>query len=232
MVDAVQRAYDAIRQRINTGEYAAGAHLKGEDLAANFGISRTPVREALRRLNSEGLVEFIPNRGASVVAWTRADVDEVFGLRVVLESHAASLAAQRLQESQIEELDRLAKITARLAASDALGERAEIATANSRLHRLIYAAAAHPRLAAMAASVVQVPLVMQTLHAYTRADLVRSASHHLELVAAFRVRDGDWAASVMRCHLRAAHHVFLRERAAVGGVSDAPEANQTRRRGR
>ena len=171
MADAVQHAYDAIRHRIASGEYAAGAHLKGEDLAVSLGISRTPVREALRRLHSEGLVELIPNRGASVVSWTRADIDEVFGLRAVLESYAAELAAQRLGVAELDELDRLAEITARLAASDAPGERAEIAIANSRFHQLILAAAAHPRLAAMAASVVQMPLVMQTFRAYTRVDL-------------------------------------------------------------
>jgi DNA-binding GntR family transcriptional regulator len=209
VADAVEKAYRAIQSGITSGRLAGGAHIKGEDLAAQLGISRTPVREALRRLHSEGMVDFVANRGAFVTTWTRADVDEMFGLRAVLESYAAELAARRLTAAQLDELERLAEQTRLLAELHSPGALDAIAEANARFHRLIVDAAAHPRLAAMIGSVVQMPLVMRTFHVYTDADLVRSAHHHAELVAAFGARDPHWAASVMRSHILAAHHVVL-----------------------
>lgn len=196
-----------MRQSIADGSFGQGVHLAADTLATRYGVSRTPVREALRRLHSEGLVDFLPNRGAYVAGWTVSDVDEVFGLRGVLESYAARLAATSLGDAQLEEIAALAEETHRLALEQPPDLADCFALANSRLHRIIIDAAANRRLASMIASVVDTPLIMRTLHLYSRADLLRSASHHLELATAFRRQDPDWAASVMRSHLIAAHHV-------------------------
>ena len=77
MAAAVEKAYAAIREGIMDGTYPGGVHLKAEDLAVAIGVSRTPVREALRRLHAEGLVDFVANRGAYVLTWDRSDVEEV-----------------------------------------------------------------------------------------------------------------------------------------------------------
>jgi DNA-binding GntR family transcriptional regulator len=206
--DQVERVYRGIRDMIVDGRYRSGDHLTAETLANRFGVSRTPVREALRRLHSEGLVSILPNRGAHVAGWSSSDLDEVFGLRAVLESYAAELATTALTDDQIDELSFLAGETLRLAVEKPEDFRERIAAANSRLHRIIITAAANRRLAAMIASVVELPLIMRTLHFYHDEDLLRSAGHHRELVTAFRVRDPQWAGSVMRSHLRAAHHVM------------------------
>ena len=108
MAAAVEKAYSVIRDGIMGGTYSGGSHLKAEDLAVAIGVSRTPVREALRRLHSEGLVDFVANRGAYVLNWDKSDVDEVFGLRMVLESFAAELAADRRLPEQLAELRDLA----------------------------------------------------------------------------------------------------------------------------
>src|SRR6476661_1563391 len=79
-----------------------------EKAYAAIGVSRTPVREALRRLHAEGLVDFVANRGAYVLTWDKSDVEEVFGLRMVLESFGAELAATRRSEEQLAQLRRLA----------------------------------------------------------------------------------------------------------------------------
>jgi DNA-binding transcriptional MocR family regulator len=78
---AVERAYEAIRGGIFSGDHPAGSRLREEELAERIGVSRTPVREALRRLDAEGLVEFMPNRGAHVASWSEDDLREIFGLR-------------------------------------------------------------------------------------------------------------------------------------------------------
>src|SRR5687768_11444608 len=89
-------AADLIREAIMDGRLEPGARLKEERLAQDLGISRTPVREALQRLNTEGLVQARPNRGTFVRAYEPAELDELYELRALLEGHAARRAAERL----------------------------------------------------------------------------------------------------------------------------------------
>lgn len=206
MAGSQQRAYDTIRSGITSGSYPSGLHLRAADLADRIGISRTPVREALRRLHAEGLVEFVPNRGAFVSGLSETDVAEVFDLRVVLEGHAAELAAKRLTRDQRAELG---------AATDEMERCVErgrdlhgITHANDRFHSLIIAAAASRRLSATIASVVEMSLIARTFTIFTDAQLRRSVSHHRELITAFEARDGTWAAAIMSSHIRAAYNVY------------------------
>ena len=221
MADAVERAYLLIRERIIDGSYQAGQHLRSEEQAAAVGVSRTPVREALRRLHSEGLVDFRTNYGAYVTGWTDADIDEVFGLRVVLESYAAELAATSLTAGEIGLIERCAQETHDLAVEQASGFRDRIAVANNTLHGTIIRAAANRRLSAMIGGVMEMPLIMRTLSYYSEEDLLRSAGHHGELVSAFRARDPHWASSIMRSHLLAAHHVVKQGQVSFGGHDGA-----------
>ncbi len=207
--DGVEAAYQTIRAGILDGRYAAGQRLTGDTLAQEAGVSRTPIREALRRLQAEGLVRMVPNQGATVAGWHASDVAQVFGLRAVLESHAAELATPSLTEAQIDRIAELAELTYKLAHDRPAGFRLALAQANSELHLTIVAGAANERLASMIASVVDMPLVLRTLDIYTQDDLLRSAGHHRELVLAFRARDPLWAGAVMRSHLLAARRAIL-----------------------
>ena len=217
---AVEKAYHAIRTGIADGTYPSNAHITAGELALKLGVSRTPVREALRRLHAEGLINFVANHGAYVTSWSRSDIDEVFGLRSVLESYAAERAARRLSPEQLAELRQLARRMEQLSARKPGGYLDRIAEANSRFHRLIVEAAANQRLAAMVAGVVEMPLVVRTFSAYSEEDLRRSMAHHRELLDAFAARDGKWAASVMCSHIQAAHSVYAGA-AAPGQVGNA-----------
>jgi DNA-binding GntR family transcriptional regulator len=208
-----QKAYEAIRRGISAGVYPSGGHLRAGDLATQLGISRTPVREALRRLHAEGMVDFFANRGAFVAGSSPQDVDEVFDLRVVLESHAAELSARRFTDVQIadlavwtDEMERCATAPAR--------DSAGLTRANDAFHAAIISAAANRRLSAMIASVVELSWVARTFSTYSDADLAASLAHHREMIRAFTVRDGVWAAAVMRGHIRSAYHVFASSDAA------------------
>jgi DNA-binding GntR family transcriptional regulator len=207
--DSVEAAYRAIRAGIIDGTYASGQHLTGDKLAEAAGVSRTPVREALRRLDAEGLVRVVPNQGAYVIGWTAADIAQMYDLRAILESHAAEQATRHLTAAQIDRIAALAELTHSLAAGRPEGFREALAHANRELHATILAAAANPRLASMVASVTEMPMVMRTLEAYSQDDLLRSAGHHRELAVAFRARDPHWAASVMRSHVLAARRAVL-----------------------
>jgi DNA-binding GntR family transcriptional regulator len=92
MTQAADRAYSALRGGILDGRYGSGARLGEIEVADELGLSRTPVREALRRLGSEGLVEVQPRRGARVRAWSTQDLEETYELRALLEGLAARRA--------------------------------------------------------------------------------------------------------------------------------------------
>ncbi len=207
--DAVEATYRAIRNRIIDGTYASGQHLTGAALAEAAGVSRTPVREALRRLHAEGLVDVVPNHGAHVIGWTAEDIAQMYGLRAVLEAYATELATPVLSETDIDRIAELADATYRLAEEKPADFRQSIADANADLHMTIINAAANVRLAAMIASLVELPLVIRTLGIYSQEDMLRSAGHHRELALAFRARDALWASAVMRSHLLAARRVVL-----------------------
>ncbi|MBX3702320.1 MAG: GntR family transcriptional regulator [Steroidobacteraceae bacterium] len=207
---AVDRAYEAVRSGIIAGRYLAGARLTEQEIATAVGVSRTPVREALRRLDAEGLVDFTPNLGAVVTTWTEEDSDEVFDLRAMLESHGARRATTRATAEQVAELRRLAEAQLRESVERRAGHLERIADLNSQFHRRLQEAAASARLARALAALIEAPLMMRTFQKYTPEDLQRSAQHHLEIVRALEARDPDWAASVMLSHIHAARGALNR----------------------
>jgi DNA-binding GntR family transcriptional regulator len=200
--------YEAIKHRILQGAYAIDDHLVEADLAASFDVSRTPIREALHRLSSEGLVTFEPNRGARVAGWSDAELAEIFELRALLESYGARLAAMRVTPAQLEELGQLAKKMEDLVVAN-LDEKDfhQVALANNEFHLGVLRAAGNERLVAILSSLVHVPLVQRTFAHYSPEALQRSLAHHRECLEALAANDGLWAESVMRAHILAARSV-------------------------
>lgn len=201
MAGAVDKAYQAVRERIVRGIYPAAAHITEQEVVAASGVSRTPVREALRRLHAEGLLEFVPHQGAVVADWNSADRQDVFELRAVLESYGAARAAQRMTDSRLEELRALAQAQYQESISKQEGYFDRIGHLNSRFHRGIHEAAGSPRLMSALASLIEVPIIMKTFESYQHEDLIRSAADHLEIVRALEARDAEWSAALMRSHI-------------------------------
>lgn len=208
MSQANERAYQRIRDAIVSGTFPAGTHLAEQRLAEIAGVSRTPVREALRRLNAEHFVRFVPNRGAYVADWSHDAIDEIYRLRGLLEGHAAARAATRIDAAGI---DRLARCAARI--DEQIHGPAidfdRIMAANHEFHTTILEAAESPRLLGLLQSLVETPMILKTLANYRREDLERSNQHHAELVAACQARDAQWAEAVMLAHLRAARLILV-----------------------
>ena len=224
MARAADRAYQELRAAILCGQHAPGQRLGETELAEAMSISRTPIRDALRRLEVEGLVEVLPHRGARVTEWNRTDLEEIYDLRMMLEAFAAHRAASRVQ---VKDLDRMEELCALMEAVARPGRRQNLdrlAELNDEFHGMVRAAAASTRLVTMLRAVVQLPLVLRTFHRYSPADLARSCAHHRELLDALRAGDGAWARSVMRSHVLAAKTVLLRESGA-----DSPPADTTDR---
>ncbi|GIU66862.1 GntR family transcriptional regulator [Candidatus Phycosocius spiralis] len=216
MSAAAQKAYLYLKNQILNGDVPAGEHVSEAEIAISAGVSRTPVREAIRRLSSEGLLLRRPHLGAVVPKWSQEELEDVFSLRALLESKAAERAASRIS---LKELDHLASLAEEmlygvtpLTDVDQLDEgRTKFGELNGQFHAIIVAAAQSIRLSTMLEHVIHIPLSVRTILRYDKADLIRSAGHHIELVSAFRARDGAWAASVMRSHILAAWHAISRE---------------------
>lgn len=215
MAAAVDKAYLTIRDGIISGIYGPGTHLTAQGLAEASGLSRTPVREAMRRLHAEGLITFIPHRGAFVAHLDERDIQKIYDLRVVLEGYAAETAAQEATPAQIDELEALAVEMAEAVEEASPSVVEEVARINNTFHKLIISAAANPRLESALASIVEVPLVLRTFRRYRLDEMRRSTSQHLELVSALRARDGAWARSVMTSHILSGRNALLRTLAAA-----------------
>ncbi|MEV0704834.1 GntR family transcriptional regulator [Saccharopolyspora sp. NPDC050389] len=206
---AVQRAYAEIVDRMASGELAPGSWLREGALADSMGISRTPVREALNKLSSEGLVRLERNRGAQVVAWTHQQITEIFGVRALVEGYVAALAAQKVDEETLGKLeDNLAEYeqTIKSGGSGALQRAAAL---NNEFHAMILDATENDSLVFLLSGVMGLPLVRRTFLRYTERDLARSIEHHRELVEAFRRRDSETAEMIMKVHIRTAQHAVL-----------------------
>lgn len=207
MARPTNQTYESIRSLILGDSYRPGEKLSEEDLAATIGVSRTPVREALRRLHAEGLVDWEANRGATVPDWSEQDLDEIFELRVLLEGYGAELAAGRIMPAETARLRELCLEMENHAASQAHDRADRIALCNAEFHTIILQAGRNRRLSALLNSVVQTPLVNRTFRRYDDAAMARSMAHHRELVDAFEAADRAWAGSVMRSHILAARAV-------------------------
>lgn len=139
---AVDRVHARLATRITGGELQPGFRLRAEAVARDYGVSRTPVREAFRRLEAEGLVSVVPHVGAQVTKISLAEIDELFEIRGALEVLAVQRAAGRADEALA---GRLREQLRRCEAVPA-GDVDRMASENERLHELIYEAAGSPQL--------------------------------------------------------------------------------------
>lgn len=223
MSRASERAYQAIRTHLMSGAVKAGEQLTEDQLAHITGVSRTPVREAVRRLEDELLLVRSDTKRLFVADWSRDDIEEMFALRQMLECHAAERAAQRLSRAQIADLEALNQAL-KAAVEQGMPDVARFLDANRAFHEVIIDAAHSPRLGQLLTGLVEAPVVLRTARTYSQGDLRQSARDHDELIAAFAARDPDWARAVMGSHLRRAFHTFARAVGPAGSERVAKDA--------
>ncbi|MFF4599545.1 GntR family transcriptional regulator [Amycolatopsis sp. NPDC001319] len=200
---------DALRELILKGEFPAGARLGEVELAVRLGVSRTPVREALTRLAAEGLVEIVPNRGARVSRWTVAELEGVFELRTLLEPQLTALAVPHATEADLAALDELAARMVEVGCPGPGQDLDALVPMNRDFHAKLVELARHPALAGALASAIHAPIVLRNFHTYDEQSLRRSLAHHVEIVAALRAGDSDWARATMTAHIRNARAAML-----------------------
>jgi DNA-binding GntR family transcriptional regulator len=217
MSKASDRAYARIRAMILSGELSPGSQIGEEQLAEQCGVSRTPVRDALNRLETELLIRRTGSQRSFVADWSLDDVEDAFTLRGILESLAAERAAVRIAHEELARLRWLNAAIGRAVAQDPPDISAFL-DHNLAFHNIIVEAAASPRLQNMLAKLIEQPVVWRTAQNYDRSNLERSHREHEELVTAFERRDGAWAGSIMAGHIRRAFHTYAdaHSRSAIG----------------
>jgi DNA-binding GntR family transcriptional regulator len=219
---SAERVADTLRDRILHGELPGGARLGEAELAVSLGVSRTPVREALRRLAAEGLVELVANRGARVTTWTVAELEGVFDLRTAIEPQLTAHAVPAAGPDDVAELEGLARRMLEVGRPGPDQDLDALVPLNRAFHDRLLVLAGHPTLAAALAAAIHPPIVRRNFHAYDEASLRRSLGHHLEIVAAVRAGDPEWARAVMTAHIRNARAVMVRAATAVTAPPDDP----------
>lgn len=202
MASAREVAYEALQRGIARGLYPPGSWLREEDVAAAAGVSRTPVREALHRLQAEGLVQILRHRGAMVIGWTAEDLDDLYDLRVMLECYGVRRAAARRNDIDFPVLWALCDEMDKLLPHADEHDRQRLGQLCIDYHTTLQQASGNRQLLTLLPTVLGAPFVRQAFHHHTTADLERSFGHHREILEALDAGDGDWAEGVMRAHLR------------------------------
>lgn len=209
MSRAADQAYSIIRQAIVSGELPPGAQLTEEMLAERCRVSRTPIREALRRLEADFFVRRSDSLRTFVAEWSDDDIGELFSLRAMLEGHAAARAALRASAETRRGLWQAVDLIDVAIGRERTPDVAVFLEQNRRFHRLILQAAGSERLTEILQRLVEQPVVLRTAQAYSRDDLESSNREHHELARAIDLKDADWARSAMAAHIRRALHAFI-----------------------
>ena len=196
---------ERIREAIHSGRYKPGERIRETELAGWLAVSRTPVREALRRLDAEGLLTFVPWRGVVVAELDRQQVIELYAMREILEGAAARLAARHVGETEIELMTDL------LAHAATVGDDADrLAAINRNFHQAIYAGA-HNRYLLQTLNGLRNSLALLRGTTFSVAGRAAEAhEEHAAILAAIGVRDADAAERAARGHIRAAGRARLR----------------------
>ena len=192
------RLRDGIEEEIATGRFLPGERLDEQTLAERFGVSRTPVREALQQLAARGLVELRGRRGAIVSAPDAARLLEMFEVMAELEAMCGRLAARRLEAQTGAALSEA--LSACVAALDR-GDPDAYYYENERFHRAIYAASGNRFLAEEAAALHRRLAPFRRLQLRVPNRMRVSLQEHAAIVAAIRAGDGAAAAEAMRAHV-------------------------------
>ena len=204
----VERAYAHIRQAILLGQAQPGAHLAEESLAETIGLSRTPVREALRRLAREGLVVLESNGRSYVARFSPMEMQSIFEIRARLESYACELAAERIREGEIERLQEICTEIETLGPVVSNHALIRFMDLNSAFHNIILDIAGSRNLRIAAAPAIAVPLVLLKHYVWHETvDVVRSNAQHRELIAALSARNPAWASACMANHINSTRPV-------------------------
>lgn len=190
-----QAVAQAIREEILLGKIPVAARLNQDALAARFGVSRIPVREALRQLEAEGLVEIHPHRGAFVASLAVEEIKGIYEIRIALESLAVEFAAPEATEGDLQKLE------ATLSRMDAEVEPAIWLDLNLEFHRALYAPSGRAHLCNLIETLRRHSEPYLRIYVASMGRIRRAQEEHHQIFDAYRRHEVSAAAAALRAHL-------------------------------
>lgn len=209
-----EQVYAALRERILRMVYPPGFHLVEAELIADLGVSRSTVREALRRLLNDELVELVPHRGIRVRRLSPRDIEELYLVREPLESLAARLAAQQPDDATAE----LWAIHDEATAANQARDRLRYMRLNTRLHQALAEVTGNRTLIGVLKRLNTQMIGYQFLSAMDAVNMATSQRQHTEILAAIAARDGERAEAAMRRHVQSSREAILAAIAAESAL--------------
>lgn len=189
----------AVLDLIISGDFKTGEWLRESEIARTLGVSRTPVRDALRELAGAGVVVIEQHRGARVKSYSPEDIEEIYRTRALVESTVTAAAVPLLSGDNV---DHLKSIAGRMRAEYAeSGSVSEVGRLNREFHAYIFVNSGGHPLAATADHLLIPMVVTKVMHSYEEKRFLRSLDEHEDLIEAIERQDPEWAEAIMRTHI-------------------------------
>jgi DNA-binding GntR family transcriptional regulator len=190
-----EKILETIRDAISSGVLKPGERVAEPDLAERFGISRTPIREAFRQLESEGYLTVIPRKGAVVISFSTKEVEEFYAIKSILEGYAASRACKNLTEKEIDKLAAINDKLRQLAEEEDIRHFFKI---HNDFHELFRKAAGNQKLDEMISGLLEKFQRLRYASLSKPGRMKISVLEHTKIIEAFRARDAELAEQLVR----------------------------------
>lgn len=211
-----EKILENIREAIISGSMSAGSRVSEPELAERYGISRTPIREAFRQLESEGYLTVIPRKGAVVSSFAQKDVEEFYAIKSILEGYAARRACKNLTDREI---DRLESINVRLGEMAEQGDVRHFFKVHNDFHDLFIKAADNEKLRDLINGLVTRFQRLRLMSLSLPGRMALSVQEHTKIIEAFRKRDCETAESLVRSNAEYGGKVLVDSSASLPSMA-------------
>lgn len=194
---ASERAYHLIKEKIITLELGPSSVIDEHSLMEELGLGRTPIREALQRLDAEGLVHIVPRRGMFVTDISITDLQKIFEVRIVLAGFCARLAAQRVTANQIAQMEAVLQDLEQVQS----GDYKTLMEIDRRFQRLMYKTAGNDILAESLDRLYDLSLRIWYLVLHQLGDVRDAIEQHRQVLEALKAKDGARAEALIKEHI-------------------------------
>ena len=195
------RVFRRLREDILSGVYQEGDELREITIGEELGVSRTPVREALRQLELEGLVTIIPNKGAYVTGISRKDVADIYQIRSMLEGMCARWATEHITEKQIEELEEVLLLSEFHLRKKNEGQAEQVTELDGKFHKILYEASNSRILEHVLSDFHKYVQMARAMSVGEKDRAKKSINEHREILEAIKKHDGEMAGKLANRHI-------------------------------
>ena len=192
------KVFHQLKNDILQGKYKIGANLVETKLARELGVSRTPVREAIRLLEFEGLVTNIPNRGAVVDGISPNDIDDIYAIRTLIEGLAAKWAVEKMTESELKNLEETMDL---MEFYTSKGDMEAVAKLDTKFHDIIYRSCKSKPLWQVLMNFHDLAQSFRTNSITVKGRVQKTLAEHRQIVQAFRLRNAEAAEKAITAHV-------------------------------